>query len=109
MCRYPCYRIENIASLNSSAGDAILEYMKSETAPDTLVPSRLIPEVRATAEEDHRAPDELVGEAVETYLKNRRWRRLVERGQARARELGLSEADLPRLIAESRQERRQGH
>jgi hypothetical protein len=83
--------------------------MKSETAPDTLVPSRLIPEVRATAEEDHRAPDELVGEAVEVYLKNRRWRRLVERGQARARELGLTEADLPRLIAESRQERRQGH
>jgi hypothetical protein len=83
--------------------------MKSETAPDTLVPSRLIPEVRATAEEDRRAPDELVGEAVEIYLKNRRWRRLIERGQARARELGLTEADLPRLIAESRQERRQGH
>jgi hypothetical protein len=83
--------------------------MKSEIAPDTLVPSRLIPEVRATAEEDHREPGELVGEALEIYLKNRRWRRLVERGQARARELGLTEADLPRLIAESRQERRQGH
>lgn len=103
------YRIEIIDSLDCSGGDASLGYMESEITPDTLVPSRLIPEVRATAEEDHRAPNELVGEAVEIYLKNRRWRRLVERGQARARELGLTEADLPRLIAEAWQERRQEH
>jgi hypothetical protein len=83
--------------------------MKSEIARETLVPPRLLSEIQAAAEEDHRAPDELVGEALEIYLKNRHWRRLVEGGQARARELGLTEADLPRLIAESRQERRQGH
>jgi hypothetical protein len=83
--------------------------MKSEIARETLVPPRLLPEIQAAAEEDHRAPDELVGGALEICLKNRRWRRLVEGGQARARELGLTEADLPRLIAESRQERRQGH
>jgi hypothetical protein len=69
--------------------------MKSEIARETLVPPRLLPEIQAAAEEDHRAPDELVGEALEIYLKNRRWRRLVERGQARARELGLTEADVP--------------
>lgn len=83
--------------------------MKSEIAPERLVPPNLLPEIQAAAEEDHRALDELVGEALEVYLKNRRWRRLVERGQARARELGLTEADLPRLIAEARRERRQGH
>jgi hypothetical protein len=83
--------------------------MKSEIARETLVAPRLLPEIQAAAEEDHRAPNELVGEALEIHLKNRRWRRLVEGGQARARELGLTEADLPRLIAESRQERRQGH
>jgi hypothetical protein len=82
--------------------------MKSETSPDTLVPPGLLPEIQAAAEEEHRAPGELVGEAVETYLKSRRRRRLVERGQARARELGLTEADLPRQIAKSRQECRQG-
>jgi hypothetical protein len=54
--------------------------MKTEIAPDTLVPPGLLPEIQAAAEEDHRAPGELVGEAVETYLKNPRWRRLVERG-----------------------------
>ena len=46
-----------------------MDYMESKSTPDTLVPSRLIPEVRATAEEDHRAAHELVGEAVEIYLK----------------------------------------
>ena len=35
------------------------------------------------------------------------YRRLKRRD--RAREFGLTEADLPRLIAEFRQERRQGH
>jgi len=82
--------------------------MKSETATDTLIPERLIPEITAAADEEHRPAGELVGEALETYLKNRRWRRLVERGQARARALGLTEEDLPRLIAESRQEQHQG-
>lgn len=82
--------------------------MKSDNAAETLLPPNLLPAIQAAAEEDHREPRELVGEAVEIYLKNRRWRRLVERGQARARELGLTEADLPRLIAESRQERLQG-
>jgi hypothetical protein len=83
--------------------------MKSASASDTLVPPGLLPEILAAADEDHRDPGELVGEAIAIYLKNRRWRRLVERGQARARELGLTEADLPRLIAESRQEHRRGH
>jgi hypothetical protein len=82
--------------------------MRSETVPADLVPPRLLPEIEVAAAEDHRTPSELVGEALDTYLKNRRWRRLVERGEARAQALGLSEADLPRLIAEGRQERRQG-
>ncbi len=74
------YRLEIITYLDFSPQMATLEHMKSEPAPDTL----------------------------DAYLKNRRWRRLIERGQARARELGLTEADLPRLIAEYRREQRQG-
>ena len=83
--------------------------MKSETVTDILVPPALLPEIQAAADEDHRAPAELVREALERYLKDRRWQRLVSFGHARARELGLTEDDLPRLIAESRQEQRQGH
>jgi len=79
--------------------------------PDTetlTLPSALVAEVKAAADEERRAPAEIVREAIERYLKDRRWRRLIAYGQARARELGLTEADLPRLIAEARQERLHG-
>jgi predicted transcriptional regulator len=46
--------------------------MKPDTTADTLVPSGLLPEIHAAAEEEHRAPAELVGEAVERYLRERR-------------------------------------
>ena len=52
--------------------------MKSATQSDTLVPSGLLPEIQAAAEEEHRAPGELVGEAVERYLLERRWFRKDE-------------------------------
>jgi predicted transcriptional regulator len=52
--------------------------MKSETARDTLVPSGLLFEINAAAEEGHRAPGELVREAIERYLSERRWFRKDE-------------------------------
>jgi hypothetical protein len=78
--------------------------MASDT--DTLIPPKLLPEIRAAAEEERRAPGELVGEALETYLKDRRRRRLYSEMEAHARALGLTEDDVPRLIAESRREAR---
>jgi hypothetical protein len=44
-------------------------------------------------------------ERLRRYRRDRRWRRLFAYGAKRARDLGLTEEDLPRLIAESRQER----
>lgn len=82
--------------------------MKSETLSPDLVPPDLIPEINATAEEEHRAPQELVGEAVERYLRAKRWQKVFAYGERRARELGLTEEDIPRLIAEYREEQRQG-
>jgi predicted transcriptional regulator len=46
--------------------------MKPNATSDTLVPPGLLPEIHAAAEEEHRAPAELVGEAVERYLRERR-------------------------------------
>jgi len=40
---------------------------------DTLVPYSLLLEIQAAAEEEHRPPGELVGEAIERYLSERRW------------------------------------
>ena len=45
--------------------------MKSETVIDTLVPPRLIPEITAAADEDQREAGDLVGEALEIYLKRK--------------------------------------
>jgi hypothetical protein len=79
-----------------------------EVSNDTLiVPPALQAEVEAAAAEEQRPAGELLRDAVERYLKDRRWQRLVAYGHRRARGLGLTEADLPRLIAESRQEQRQ--
>ena len=69
------------------------------------MPSSLLAEVQAAANEEHRTREELLLEAVERYLRDRRWQRLLFYGQERARSLGLTDADVPRLIEEYRQER----
>ena len=47
--------------------------MTPKTSGDTLIPADLLPEIRAAAAEDHRAPSEPVGEAIQRYLSERRW------------------------------------
>jgi predicted DNA-binding protein len=71
------------------------------------MPSDLLAQARAVAEEEHRTAEDVVREAVERFLSDRHWQRLVAYGQERAQALGLTEDDVPRLIAEVRQERRQ--
>ena len=72
-----------------------------------ITPS-LLAEIQAVADEEKRPAEEVLREAIERYLMNRRWQRILAYGQQRARELGLTEADVPRLIEEYRQEQRQG-
>jgi len=57
---------------------------------------------KARAQE--RTLDEVLGEAVDRYIKDKQWSALKVYGRAKSRELGLTERDVPRLIAESRQE-----
>jgi hypothetical protein len=52
--------------------------MKSRTSTDSLVALELLPAIRAAAEEEGRAPRDLVTEAVERYLSERRWFRKDE-------------------------------
>ncbi len=72
------------------------------------IPPSLLAEIQAAAEEEKRPAEEVLREAIERYLRNRRWQRILAYGEERARALGLTEADVPRLIAEYRQEQRQG-
>ncbi len=59
------------------------------------------------AEAEGKTADEITQDALTAYLALRRVDRLQEYGQQRADELGLTEADVPRLIAETRRESRQ--
>jgi predicted transcriptional regulator len=80
--------------------------MRSERPADTLEPPDFAAAIQATAEEEHRQPCEVVREAYERYVDEQEWRELLAYGRERARTLGLTEADVPRLIAEVRRERR---
>jgi predicted transcriptional regulator len=57
---------------------AILDHMKSKNRRHILVPPDLLPAIQAAAEEEQREPHEVVGEAVERYLSERRWFRKDE-------------------------------
>jgi Arc/MetJ-type ribon-helix-helix transcriptional regulator len=82
--------------------------MKTRDDSDSVkMPSSLLAEIQAAADEERRTTDDLVREAVERYLKDRRWQRLLSYGEQQARALGLTDADVPRLIEEYRQEHRQ--
>jgi uncharacterized protein YjiS (DUF1127 family) len=62
----------------------------------------LLAKVTNAAQAENRTPDELVEDAAELYLENRRWQKLLEFGEQNARDLGLTAEDVPRLIAEAR-------
>jgi len=80
--------------------------MRSRRRTDALVPPDLAAAIEATAQEEHREHREVVREAYERYIDEREWQKLLAYGRERARTLALTEADVPRLIAEVRQERR---
>jgi Arc/MetJ-type ribon-helix-helix transcriptional regulator len=82
--------------------------MKSSATSDTLVPPAMLPEIRAVAQEEHRDPSDVVREALERYMADREWNKIFAYGEERARAMGLTEEDVPRLIAEYRREKRQG-
>ena len=83
--------------------------MKATGNNDSLqIPPALLAQVQAAADEERRPAGELLHDAVERYLEDREWDKLYTYGEESARALGLTEDDVPRLIAEYRQEKRQG-
>jgi hypothetical protein len=54
-----------------------------------------------------KTTDEIAQEALTAYLALRRLDRLQEYGQRRSDELGVTDAEVPRLIADARRESRQ--
>ena len=60
----------------------------------------------ALARREHRTMSELVREALREYERKNWWAEMNAYGQAKARELGLTEADVELAVKEVRRERR---
>ena len=76
-------------------------------AGNISLPGPLFAEIRTAAEAQHRTADELAAAAICQYLKEQSWVQFVERNERRARDMGITEGDVDRLIAEYRSENRQ--
>lgn len=80
--------------------------MSLATGNNISLPEELLAGIRTAAETEHRRVDDVVADAVQRYLEDRSWTRLLDYGAERAKTLGIHESDIDRLIAESRSERR---
>jgi hypothetical protein len=70
------------------------------------IPDDLLNAATAVAQADGKTTDELAADAMRRYLAHRKLDELGKYGRGQARKLGYTEADVPRLIAESRREQR---
>ena len=77
-------------------------------APTFSLPDDLRAEIEKVARAQDRTVNEVLAEAVDRYIKDKQWQGLKSYGRQKARELGIKEGDVPRLIAESRREHDQG-
>lgn len=66
------------------------------------IPEDLMNEVVQAARAQNRQASDLVTEAVRSYLDDRRWQKVIMSARDRTKSMGLTEDDVPRLIAESR-------
>ena len=76
------------------------------TPKNVAIEPELFGRITEEAAAEGTTADQIANEAMERYLALRRVDRLQRYGHKRAEELGITEDDVPRLIAESRAERR---
>jgi hypothetical protein len=78
------------------------------TQNNVRIPDELLTAMNEAAFADGKTIDELAADALQRYLAHRKLEELGKYGREQSRRLGYTEADVPRLIAESRRENR-GH
>jgi metal-responsive CopG/Arc/MetJ family transcriptional regulator len=72
------------------------------TGNSVSLPAELLAGIQSAAEAEHRSVDDIVADAVQRYLEDRSWTRLLEYGSEKAKSLRIEESDVDGLIAESR-------
>jgi hypothetical protein len=80
--------------------------MRTSKILSLSLPPKLLREAQRLAKHEGRTTSELFREAFRRYALEARVRLLSQYGRRRARKLGITEADVPRLIEEYRRERR---
>ena len=72
------------------------------------LPDGLQTEIEKVARAQERTVNEVLAEAVDRYVREKQWQSLKSYGRQKARERGIKQNDVLRLIAESRREHAQG-
>jgi metal-responsive CopG/Arc/MetJ family transcriptional regulator len=70
----------------------------------SLLPE-LLEEVEKLAKEEKRTRSEFFREAIRRYIEDKKWERIYRYRRLKAQEQGLAEAEVERLVDESRAER----
>ena len=65
---------------------------------NVALPEDLLAAVAEAARNEGRTPDEVIEAATRRYVSHQRLDRLVRRNEERARELGITEDDVPRIV-----------
>jgi CopG family transcriptional regulator / antitoxin EndoAI len=69
----------------------------------SLLPD-LLEEAERLAKEEKRTRSELFREAIRKYIEDKKWERIYRYGRMKAKEQGLTEADIEHLVDEYRSE-----
>ena len=79
--------------------------MRTTKTLSITLPPEMLARAAEMARREHRTMSELVREALREYERNRQWDEMNAFGQAKARELGLSEADVGPAVRAVRKNR----
>lgn len=69
---------------------------------DVPLSQDLVDLIRTTANAEGRTPEEILWDAINSYISDRRWQRVLAYGKRQAEALGYADDDVERLIHESR-------
>ena len=67
------------------------------------IPPALLTEAENVAQAEHITLDDVLRQAVERYIEDRRWQKVYRFGEQQARKLGIKEGDVDRIIHQRRE------
>lgn len=70
------------------------------------LPPETAKQIEELMKEEGMTKSELLREALRRYIEDQKWKRILKYGEKKAREMGIKEEDVERLIDEHREEAR---